>query len=175
MGINLKQKKIKPRKKMSQSLVHQKPNDFKHILRILNTNVDGKRQVHIALSSIKGVGRRFATLICKRARIPITTRAGDLNEEQCNQVQDIIADPMAHGFPRWFLNRQRDFKTGKDFQMASTTLDSTIREDVERMKKIKLHRGLRHYWNLKVRGQMTKCTGRGVARGYDIKKWSAHN
>jgi small subunit ribosomal protein S18e len=29
------------------------------------------------------------------------------------------------------------------------------------MKKIRLHRGLRHYWQIKVRGQHTKTTGRG--------------
>ena len=29
------------------------------------------------------------------------------------------------------------------------------------MKKVKMHRGLRHYWGLKVRGQHTKTTGRG--------------
>ena len=156
---------------MSQSFINNKPNDFKHILRVLNTNLDGRRQAGIAITAIKGVGRRFATLACKKARVPFQTRAGELSEEQVNAIQDIIADPQAHGFPRWFLNRQRDFKSGKDFQMASTTLDSTIREDVERIKKIKLHRGLRHYWNLKVRGQMTKCTGRcGAPRGYDIKK-----
>jgi len=44
-----------------------------------------------------------------------------------------------------------------------------MREDLERMKKIKLHRGLRHFWGLKVKGQQTKSTGRtgrtlGVAR-----------
>merc|ERR1711862_137401 len=70
----------------------------------------------------------------------------------------------------WMLNRRRDIKEGKNVQLASTALDSYIREDVERMKKMKLHRGLRHYWYLKVRGQMTKNTGRGVARGYDIKE-----
>merc|ERR1711948_7783 len=160
------------RKKMSQTAVNTNPNEFKHIVRILNTNVDGKRQIPFAITAIKGCGRRFAVLMCKRARIPITQRAGTLTDEQCDQLTGILADPLAHGFPLWMLNRRRDIKTGKDYQMASTQLDSNIREDVERMKKMKLHRGLRHYWYLKVRGQMTKCTGRGVARGYDIKKRS---
>merc|ERR1712203_1181010 len=125
------------------------------------------------MGAIKGCGRRFAVLACKRARIPITMRAGLLTEEQCDLISSIIADPHAHGFPVWFLNRRKDFKTGENKQIASTTLDSTIREDVERMKKMKLHRGLRHYWNLKVRGQMTKNTGRGVAIGAFITKRQA--
>jgi len=155
---------------MSQTAVNTKPNDFKHIIRILNTNVDGKRQVPFGLTAIKGCGRRFAMLICKRARIPQTQRCGALTEDQCQSIQSILEHPLDHGFPVWMLNRRRDIKEGKNVHLASTGLDSYIREDVERMKKMKLHRGLRHYWNLKVRGQMTKCTGRGVARGYDIKK-----
>ena len=60
---------------MSQSFINNKPNDFKHILRVLNTNLDGRRQAGIAITAIKGVGRRFATLACKKARVPFETRA----------------------------------------------------------------------------------------------------
>ena len=28
------------------------------------------------------------------------------------------------------------------------------------MKRVRLHRGLRHYWGIRVRGQHTKTTGR---------------
>ena len=45
-------------------------------------------------------------------------------------------------------------------------MDTKIREDLERMKKIKQHRGLRHHWLLKVRGQHTNSNGRrGVTIG----------
>ena len=64
-------------------------------------------------------------------------RAGTLSDAQCDQLTDILADPLAHGFPIWMLNRRRDILTGKDYQMASTQLDSNIRQDVERMKKMK--------------------------------------
>ncbi|CAN0509618.1 unnamed protein product, partial [Ectocarpus sp. 8 AP-2014] len=40
-----------------------------HILRILNTNIDGRRKVQYSLTSIRGVGRRFANLICKKAEV----------------------------------------------------------------------------------------------------------
>ena len=45
-------------------------------------------------------------------------------------------------------------------QTLSNGLDSKWREDLERLKKIRNHRGLRHYWGLRVRGQHTKTTGR---------------
>ena len=35
---------------------------FQHILRILNTNIDGRKKVMFAVTSIKGVGRRFANI-----------------------------------------------------------------------------------------------------------------
>jgi small subunit ribosomal protein S18e len=35
-----------------------------------------------------------------------------------------------------------------------------MRDDLDRMKKMRQHRGLRHYWGLKVRGQHTKTTSR---------------
>lgn len=48
--------------------------DFQHILRILNTNVDGRRKVWVALTAIQGVGRRFAIMLCKKAEVDITKR-----------------------------------------------------------------------------------------------------
>lgn len=58
-----------------------------------------------------------------------------------------------------------------NFQLTSSYLDSKLREDLERMKKIRAHRGLRHYWGLRVRGQHTKTTGRrGRTVGVSKKK-----
>ncbi|EYC24943.1 hypothetical protein Y032_0013g2196, partial [Ancylostoma ceylanicum] len=55
--------------------------------------------------------------------------------------------------------------------LLSTAVDNKLREDLERLKKIRLHRGLRHYWGLRVRGQHTKTTGRkGRTVGVSKKK-----
>ncbi|CAB0009915.1 unnamed protein product [Nesidiocoris tenuis] len=32
------------------------------------------------------------------------------------------------------------------FQLTSSVLDSKLRDDLERLKKIRAHRGMRHYW-----------------------------
>ena len=48
--------------------------DFQHILRLLNTNVDGKQKIMFALTSIKGVGRRFSNIVCKKADIDMNKR-----------------------------------------------------------------------------------------------------
>jgi small subunit ribosomal protein S18e len=50
-------------------------------------------------------------------------------------------------------------------------VDTRLREDLERMKKVRKHRGLRHFWHLKVKGQKTKSTGRtGKTLGVTRKK-----
>jgi len=67
------------------------------------------------------------------------------------------------------MNRRRDPKDGTTSQVVANGWDTKIREDLEKMKKIKLHKGLRHYFGLRVRGQHTCSTGRrgktvGVAK-----------
>merc|ERR1719206_1712452 len=147
------------------------PEKFQHILRILNTNIDGKRNITFALTSIKGVGKRFATQVCKKADVDITKRAGELTEEEVEKVVTIMRNPRTYKIPDWFLNRQKDIKDGKYTQVMSNSLETKLREDLERMKKIRAHRGLRHYWGLRVRGQHTKTTGRrGRTVGVSKKK-----
>ena len=55
-----------------QSLVGN--DNFTHILRVLNTNVDGKQKIMYALTAIKGMGRRFSNICCKKAEIDLKKR-----------------------------------------------------------------------------------------------------
>ena len=135
-------------------------DDFQHILRVLNTNVDGRTKVMYALTQIKGIGRRFANVVCKKAEIDMGQRAGELSAAELESLMVIVANPRQFRIPDWFLNRQKDFKDGKYLQLSSNALDTKLRDDLERLKKIRNHRGLRHYWGIRVRGQHTKTTGR---------------
>ena len=147
------------------------PEKFQHIHRVMNTNIDGNRKVPFALTAIKGVGRRFAFLCCRKADVDINKRAGELSEEDFDKIVTIMQNPSQYKIPNWFLNRQKDIKDGKNSQLLATAVDNKLREDLERMKKIRLHRGLRHYWGLRVRGQHTKTTGRkGRTMGVSKKK-----
>lgn len=97
--------------------------------------------------------------------------AGELTTEELERIVTILQTPTQYKIPSWFLNRQRDITDGKDSQVVSNGLDSKLREDLERLKKIRSHRGLRHYWGLRVRGQHTKTTGRrGRTVGVSKKK-----
>lgn len=48
----------------------------------MNTNIDGKRKVTIAMTAIKGVGRRYANIVLKKADVDLTKRAGECTEEE---------------------------------------------------------------------------------------------
>ncbi|EGX46871.1 ribosomal 40S subunit protein S18B [Orbilia oligospora] len=153
------------------SLVNPEKSNFQYILRLLNTNVDGKQKVMYAMTKIGGVGRRYSNLVCKKADIDLTKRAGELTTEELERIITIIQDPTAYKIPSWFLNRQRDIVDGKNSQILANGLQSKLRDDLERLKKIRCHRGLRHYWGLRVRGQHTKTTGRrGRTVGVSKKK-----
>jgi len=130
-----------------------------------------------ALTEIKGVGRRYSNLVCKKADVDLNKRyvcvsslslssfrivasAGDLNSDELERLVTIIQNPTQFKIPTWFLNRQKDIIDGKNSQILSNGVDSKLRDDLERLKKIRAHRGLRHYWGLRVRGQHTKTTGK---------------
>jgi small subunit ribosomal protein S18e len=147
------------------------PDGFQHILRVLNTNIDGRQKIMYGLTSIKGVGRRYANLVCKKAEVDMNKRAGELTEDEIDRVVTILQNPRPYKIPDYFLNRQKDIKDGKYSQVVSNHLEHKLREDLERLKKIRAHRGLRHYWGLRVRGQHTKTTGRrGRTVGVSKKK-----
>lgn len=48
--------------------------NFRYIIRVLNTNLDGKRKIPYALTAIKGIGRRLAIIACKKAGIEVNRR-----------------------------------------------------------------------------------------------------
>ncbi|ODV96768.1 hypothetical protein PACTADRAFT_39929 [Pachysolen tannophilus NRRL Y-2460] len=142
------------------SLVVQEQGNFQHILRLLNTNVDGRIKIMYALTTIRGVGRRYANLVCKKADVDLAKRAGELTQEELERIVTIMQNPTQYKIPAWFLNRQRDIVDGKDYHVLANNMESKLRDDLERLKKIRAHRGIRHYWGLKVRGQHTKTTSR---------------
>jgi len=153
------------------SLVLQNPNDFTHILRVQNTNIAGKQKAPFGLRQIRGIGRRFAILALNIAQVDCNKRSGEITEAEINSVSDILARPAEYNVPKWFLNRQKDPRTGTWSHLISNQLDTIYREDMERMRKAKNHRGLRHWWGTRVRGQRTKSTGRcGKTLGVQRKK-----
>lgn len=53
----------------------------------MGTNIDGKRKVTIAMTAIKGCGRRYANIVLKKADVDLTKRAGECTDEEVNAKQ----------------------------------------------------------------------------------------
>jgi ribosomal protein S13 len=134
--------------------------EFQHILRVMNTNIEGKRKTMYALTKICGIGKRYSNLVCKKAEVDLDRRSGTLTSEEMEKLVAIVVNPKQFKVPNWFVNRQKDFATGNTSHLSINNLIAGVRNDIERMKKIRCHRGIRHYWGHRVRGQHTCTTGR---------------
>merc|ERR1712178_11552 len=89
------------------------PQDqFQHILRILNTNVDGRHKIPFAITQIRGVGRRFANMVCKKAEVDLNKRAGELTSEEIVKLVAVIQNPLQF-MPSWFVNRKKISRMAK--------------------------------------------------------------
>lgn len=144
--------------------------EFKYIVRIADTNIDGNFRVDYGLSHIKGIGIRVAAQVARAAQIPIHRKIGDLSDEEIEKLAGIIGEIPSH-LPSWMLNRQKDYESGENLHLYSTELALYHREDINRLKKIRSYRGIRHETGQKVRGQRTRSNGReGLAVGVVRKK-----
>ncbi|KAH9055054.1 40s ribosomal protein [Lactarius vividus] len=75
----------------------------------------------------------------------LNKRAGELNSDELERLVTIIQNPTQFGIPLWFLNRQCDIVDGKTLEILSNSVDSKLRDDLECLKKIHAHHGLRHF------------------------------
>ena len=117
--------------------------------------------VSVAVSVVlrRSVGRGGMPL-CACLAHACVFRAGELTPEEVERVVSIIQNPRQFKIPDFYLNRQKDITTGQFSQKVSNQWDAMLREDITRMKKIRLHRGIRHHYGIRVRGQHTKTSGR---------------
>jgi len=58
----------------------------------------------------------------------------------------IVSNPRTFKIPDWFLNRQKDHKDGRFSQLTSSALDTKLREDLERLKKIRYKQASSKVW-----------------------------
>jgi ribosomal protein S13 len=137
----------------------------------LRSRVDGNAKIEYALTQIRGIGRRFAQAIIKVANISPDMRIGAVAEKDLTRLEEIILNPVKNGIPSYMVNRKKDLRTGEDKHVIGNQLDITVRRDIDRMKRIRSYKGVRHHFHLKVRGQRTKSTGRhGLVIGVMRKK-----
>jgi small subunit ribosomal protein S13 len=142
--------------------------DFKHIVRISNTDLDGNKPISQALRKIYGVGHNFANAICISLEIEKTKKTGTLSNEEIKKIQELIDNPKI--LPAWLLNRRKDYETGQNMHLVTGKLKFQKQMDIKRLQKIKSYRGMRHSFGLPVRGQRTRAHFRKSGKAMGVKK-----
>ncbi|BCU67465.1 30S ribosomal protein S13 [Sulfolobales archaeon HS-7] len=134
--------------------------EFRHIIRIAGVDISGNEKVPYALLSIKGIGYNTAKALCYILNIDANKRLGELTEGELKKIENIITSKKIEKIPSWILNRRKDYEEGADIHLVTSELIFYAKRDIEREKKIRSWKGVRHSLGLKVRGQRTRTTGR---------------
>jgi len=167
-----KEKEKKAKEARPKVTKEHKP-DFKFIVRLAESDLNGERTVMLALSDIRGIGMRTAALVADRVGIPRKMLIGDLSDEQVEKLGTALA-ALPEYIPVWMLNRQNDLDSGADVMVYGPELGINVREDINLMKKMRCYKGIRHETGQKVRGQRTKSNGRtGLTVGVTKKALQA--
>ncbi len=143
--------------------------EFRLILRVMGTDLDGTKKVAFGLSKIRGVGPNYAQAVVKATRTNPEARIGSLSEAEISKLEDAIRDPAKHGIPSRLFNRRKDLDTGRDMHLVGPDLALRTKADLDLMKDIRSWKGIRHSLGLKVRGQRTRTTGRS-GKAVGVKK-----
>jgi small subunit ribosomal protein S13 len=133
--------------------------DFRYIVRMVNTDLDGTRSVAYSLTAISGVGIRVAEAVADLAGVSKTERLGNLSEEQTDKIEATFGN-LGEAFPPWMVNRPKDWETGLDLHAVGADVEIRRRDDINRMKMIRSYKGVRHEQGQRVRGQRTRAHGR---------------
>ena len=140
-------------------MAEQKP-EFRHIVRIANTDLDGNKPIGHNLTKVKGINFMFANMVLNFTGVDRAKKAGDLSDDELKKLNEVIMDPLNNGAPEWMLNRRNDFYTGETTHLLTGNIAFVRENDIKRLKKIKAYRGVRHMQGLPTRGQKTRSNFR---------------
>jgi len=139
--------------------------EYKDIVRMLNTDIEGSIPIVEGLTRIKGIGPTLSRAILRKAGISLNKRVGYLTDEELSKLEELIKN-INKLFPDYMLNRRFDRYSGENLHIIGSDINFIVERDIEFEKKINSWRGLRHKLGLKVRGQRTRTTGR--KRGFTV-------
>ena len=114
--------------------------EFKYLVRIANTDLDGNKSVNQALRKIKGINFMYANAICEIAGIDKLQKIGNMKEHDIKKIDEAIKNSAK--IPTWLYNRKRDKTTGEDKHLISVDLSFTKDSDIQSMKKMRNYKGI---------------------------------
>lgn len=103
------------------------------MLYVLNTNLNTKKKLYIALTEIYGLGNHNSSQICDLLGVSGDRRLKQLSSSQIEQLTQLV---------------------NQNYNIGSEIKRSTIK-NIQRFIKIASYRGFRHTEGLPVRGQRT--------------------
>ncbi len=109
------------------------------MLRIAGVDIPEEKKLLFALQYIYGVGPKVASEVVKQANLSADKRARDLTSEEIGRIQTILDQYLTEG-----------------------DLKRKVADDIDRLRRIKSYRGLRHSMSLPARGQRTRSNSRTV-------------
>lgn len=158
-------KESKPKEKKTEVA-----DDFRYIVRLSNTDVDGEKTLRNGLTSIKGIGRHLSTLVIDTSGLDRNLKVGNLTDDQIALLQEAI-DSIQEKAPIWMLNHRKDYETGEDLHLIGPEIELSLRDEINMMRKIRCYRGIRHEQGLPARGQRTRANNRsGLTLGVSKKR-----
>ncbi len=145
--------------------------EYRYIVRLADKDIDGQENLLQGFTRVSGVGLRLSKTILTNLGLDPFSRLGYLPDEDIARIEEVLKDPIAGGLPQWYVNRPRDRLSGRYLHLTGADLQFAHRNDIDRLRRIRSWRGVRHSLGLKVRGQHTRTTGRaGMAVGVSRKK-----
>lgn len=137
----------------------EKESSFKYIVRIANVDLDGNKSFVYGLTRLPGIGVRVAEIIADEIGVPRWEKIGNLSDEKIEEMEKVLNN-FSDLVPSWLVNRRADLETGADLHIYGAQTLRYKQDDVNRMRKIRCYRGIRHEQGQKVRGQRTRSNGR---------------
>jgi small subunit ribosomal protein S13 len=110
--------------------------------RLVGVDIPENKKVLYSLTSIYGIGKSISAKVLASAAVDPEKRVRDLTQTEVSKINKILEGFINEGD----LRRQ-------------------INENVQRLKRIKSYRGLRHSMKLPTRGQRTKTNSRNARGG----------
>ncbi|MDD4875547.1 MAG: 30S ribosomal protein S13 [Dehalococcoidales bacterium] len=106
--------------------------------RIAGVDIPRNKQIWVSLQYIYGIGSASSQKILAQTGIDPVTKSDDLSEEEVNRLREVID----HEY------------------MVEGDLRKEVNFNIKRLIDIGSYRGMRHRYNLPVRGQRTRTNGR---------------
>ena len=143
----------------------QKTGDYKYLVRIANTDLNGAKSTSQALIKIRGINFMYANMVCNLSGVVRQKKVGYLTESEVAKLDDVLKNPSKYNVPGWMMNRRKDYETGEDQHLITSNLIFVQSNDIKKLKRIKSFRGMKLSAGKRERGKPLGVIKKKAAHG----------